>query len=614
MFQRLKNILIGKPLTHDDSGDEHLLSKIQALAMLSSDALSSIAYGPEQVVLVLTAVSSAAIWWSIPIGLLVLVLLASLTISYRQVIKAYPQGGGAYMVTTENLSPKFGLIAGGSLLVDYMLTVAVSVASGADAITSALPFLHPFNLEISMILVLVLMVMNLRGMRESAKSLMIPVYLFIVSTLFLLGFGFFQILTGHMPNAATAHLGQPITGVSLILILRAFTSGSASLTGVEAISNAVPFFKKPKAKNAASTLFIMSSILGAMFAGITFLNWWTGITPHAGVTILSQMAREILGQSWIGSILFYVFQFSTAMILAVAANTGFSAFPMLSFNMAKNKYMPHMYLEKGARMGYSNGILTLAIGAITLLFIFRGNTERLIPLYTIGVFIPFALSQTGMVIHWIREYGKGFWKHSLANILGALICYAIVLILFLFRLGDIWPFFPIIAILMWMFLKIKKHYNGVAQQLRIDGAVEEHHYQGNIVLILVGNVTKANIGAISYARSIGDKVIAMHVSTKDTENKDKETEQEFKKYFPEIEMVHIQSPYSSITQSTIQYVDEVATQAEKDNATLTVMIPQFVPKKSWQTMLHNQMSLRLKYYLKWRENIVVSSYSYHLKD
>ena len=354
MFQRLKNILIGEPLTHDDSGDGHLLSKIQALAMLSSDALSSIAYGPEQVILVLTAVSSAAIWWSIPIGLLVLVLLASLTISYRQVIKAYPQGGGAYMVTTENLSPKFGLIAGGSLLVDYMLTVAVSVASGADAITSALPFLHPFNLEISMILVLVLMVMNLRGMRESAKSLMIPVYLFIVSTLFLLGFGFFQILTGHMPYAATAHLGQPITGVSLILILRAFTSGSASLTGVEAISFAVPFFKKPKAKNAASTLFIMSSILGAMFAGITFLNWWTGITPHAGVTILSQMAREILGQSWIGSILFYVFQFSTAMILAVAANTGFSAFPMLSFNMAKNKYMPHMYLEKGARMGYSN--------------------------------------------------------------------------------------------------------------------------------------------------------------------------------------------------------------------------------------------------------------------
>ena len=230
------------------------------------------------------------------------------------------------------------------------------------------------------------------------------------------------------------------------------------------------------------------------------------------------------------------------------------------------------------------------------------------------MFVPFALSQTGMVVHWSREYGKGFWKHSLANILGALICYGIVLILILFRLGDIWPFFPIIAILMWMFLKIKKHYDGVAQQLRIDGPIKEHHFQGNIVLILVGNVTKANIGAISYARSIGDKVIAMHVSTKDTENKDKEIEQEFKKYFPEIEMVHIRSPYSSITQSTIQYVDEVATQADKDNATLTVLIPQFVPKKSWQNILHNQTSLRLKYYLKWRENIVISSYSYHLKD
>ena len=612
MLQRLKNFLIGEPLTHDNSSDDHLLSKVQALAMLSSDALSSIAYGPEQVALVLMAVSSAAIWWSIPIGILVLVLLISLTISYRQVIKAYPQGGGAYMVTSENLSPKFGLIAGGSLLVDYMLTVAVSVAAGADAITSAIPLLHPYNLQISIILVLVLMVLNLRGMRESAKSLMVPVYLFIASTLFLLGYGFLQILTGHMPYAATAHLGQPITGVSVILILRAFTS--ASLTGVEAISNAVPFFKKPKSKNAASTLFIMSSILGIMFAGITFLNWWTGITPHSGVTMLAQLAREILGDSWFGSILFYIFQFSTAMILAVAANTGFSAFPMLSFNMAKNKYMPHIYLEKGARMAYSNGILTLAIGAITLLFIFRGNTERLIPLYTIGVFVPFALSQTGMVVHWSREYGKDFWKHSLANILGALICYGIVLILILFRLGDIWPFFPIIAILMWMFLKIKKHYDGVAQQLRIDGPIKEHHFQGNIVLILVGNVTKANIGAISYARSIGDKVIAMHVSTKDTENKDKEIEQEFKKYFPEIEMVHIRSPYSSITQSTIQYVDEVATQADKDNATLTVLIPQFVPKKSWQNILHNQTSLRLKYYLKWRENIVISSYSYHLKD
>ncbi|KXT78107.1 APC family permease [Streptococcus sp. DD13] len=614
MFQKLKDIFIGEPLRSDDAGEGHFLSKIQALAMLSSDALSSIAYGPEQVVLVLTTVSASAIWWSIPIGILVLVLLASLTVSYRQVIHAYPQGGGAYMVTTENLSPKWGLVAGGSLLVDYMLTVAVSVASGADAITSAIPALNSFSLEISIALVLILMLLNLRGLQESATWLMLPVYLFIVAGLLLLAYGIFEIVTGQLPNTATARLGQPVTGVTLVLLLRAFTSGSASLTGVEAISNAVPFFKTPKAKNAATTLFIMSTILAALFSGIIFLNWWIGIVPKSGVTLLAQMAQAILGDSALGNILFYAFQFSTAMILAVAANTGFSAFPILSSSMAKNKYMPHLYMEKGARMGYSNGILTLAIGAIGLLLIFKGNTDRLIPLYTVGVFVPFALSQTGMVVHWVRKYGKQFWKHSVANILGALICYIIVLILLVFRLGDIWPFFPILGFLIWMFLRIKQHYNRVAQQLRITSAIQEKKYQGNLVLILIGNITKANIGAIAYARSIGDQVIAMHVSTKDTLAKDKETEAEFKQYFPGIDMAHIESPYSSITQSTLQYVDEMAKKAAAEHFTLTVLIPQFVPKKSWQNILHNQMSLRLKYYLKWRENIVVSSYSYHLKE
>ena len=467
MFSTLKKWFIGRPLKSGAEGEGGLLGKMQALAMLSSDALSSIAYGPEQVILVLMTVSAGAIWWSIPIGIVVLVLLASLTISYRQVIHAYPQGGGAYMVTTENLSPKAGLIAGGSLLVDYMLTVAVSVSSGADAITSAIPSLHPYNLHISILLVLILMLMNLRGLRESATSLMIPVYLFIVSTIALIGYGVIQILTGHLAYNATAHVGQTISGVSIILLLRAFTSGSASLTGVEAISNSVPFFKKPKAKNAASTLTIMALILGIMFAGITFLNYWVGVVPAKGITTLAQMAQAILGNSPVGQAFFYVFQLSTALILAVAANTGFSAFPMLAFNMAKNKYMPHMYMEKGDRLGYSNGILTLAIGAIVLLLIFDGQTESLIPLYTIGVFIPFALSQTGMVIHWKRQYQKGFLKYSLANILGAAICYGIVLILLLFRLREIWPFFPIIGLLLWMFLSIRNHYDKVAAQLRL---------------------------------------------------------------------------------------------------------------------------------------------------
>ena len=580
MFSTLKKWFIGRPLKSGAEGEGGLLGKMQALAMLSSDALSSIAYGPEQVILVLMSVSAGAIWWSIPIGIVVLVLLASLTISYRQVIHAYPQGGGAYMVTTENLSPKAGLIAGGSLLVDYMLTVAVSVSSGADAITSAIPSLHPYNLHISILLVLILMLMNLRGLRESATSLMIPVYLFIVSTIALIGYGVIQILTGHLAYNATAHVGQTISGVSVILLLRAFTSGSASLTGVEAISNSVPFFKKPKAKNAASTLTIMALILGIMFAGITFLNYWVGVVPAKGVTTLAQMAQAILGNSPVGQAFFYVFQLSTALILAVAANTGFSAFPMLAFNMAKNKYMPHMYMEKGDRLGYSNGILTLAIGAIVLLLIFDGQTESLIPLYTIGVFIPFAFSQTGMVIHWKRQYQKGFLKYSLANILGAAICYGIVLILLLFRLREIWPFFPIIGLLLWMFLSIRNHYDKVAAQLRLGGKIEKTSYAGNTVIVLVGNVTQVSVGAMSYANSLGNDVIAMHVSTEETKVKDAEVAEEFKHYFPHIRFENVMTSYRDIIQPTVEFVSKVAEEAKEKGNTVTVLVPQFIPKKT----------------------------------
>lgn len=614
MFEKLRNLFIGYPLkSAGDSDEEHLLSKSQALAMLSSDALSSIAYGPEQVILVLTTISAAAIWWSLPIGLLVLVLLASLTISYQQVIHAYPKGGGAYIVSNENLSPSMGLLAGGSLLIDYMLTVAVSVSSGADAITSAFPAFKNFNLEIAIALVLLLMLMNLRGLRESARSLMVPVYLFIISTMFLIVYGAFQIVTGQLPYHATAHVGVVVPGVSIILLLRAFTSGSASLTGVEAISNAVPFFKKPKENNAAGTLAIMSLILGIMFAGITFLNYWLGILPNAHVTVLAQIAKEIFGDSLVGNALFYVFQLSTALILAVAANTGFSAFPMLSFNMAQNKYMPHLFMEKGARLGYSNGIITLAVGAIALLFIFNGSTERLIPLYTIGVFIPFALSQTGMVVHWKRKISKGFLRHSLANILGAIICYVIILILLIFRLNEIWPFFPIIIALMILFYSIKNHYNNVAMQLRLTEDVTNVHYDGNTVLILVGNLTQASIRAINYAKSIGQTVVAMHVSTLETKQKDLEIEKEFKTYFPEVTFVNIESNYRDIVKPTMLFVNKMNREAQKQNHTMTVIIPKFIPKHSWQNVLHNQMSLRLRARLRWYEDIIIATYSYHLK-
>ena len=603
----LKRLLVGKPLKSAEN-DEHKLTRFAALALLSSDALSSIAYGTEEIVVVLVALSAAAIWYSLPIAAFVIILLISLTLSYRQIIHAYPHGGGAYVVSSENLGKNAGLISGGSLLIDYMLTVAVSVSAGAEAITSAVPALYGHQVAISVTIVLLLMMLNLRGLRESASFLLFPVYTFILVISLLIVVGLYNIVTGAVPLQATALPGAAVPGVSIALILRAFSSGSSSLTGVEAISNAVPFFKKPRAKNAAATLTMMALILGFFFVGITFINYWYGIVPEKEVTVLSQIGKAVFGHG----ILYYVLQFATALILAVAANTGFSAFPVLAYNLAKDKFMPHMYQDRGDRLGYSNGIITLALGSIVLLFIFHGSTERLIPLYSIGVFIPFALSQTGMVVKWKKE-GKRWLSKSIANITGAFISYAIIAILFVYRLGDIWPFFIIMPIVMFIFYKIHDHYKKVAEQLRLENDAKLHDYDGNTVLVLVGNVTRVNIGALNYARSIGDYVVAMHVSLDEDVEKEKEIEAEFKKHFPDVRFSIVHSSYRSIENPIIRYVDIVSKNAAKQNYTTTVLIPQFVPNRRWQNILHNQTSLRLRLRLSWRENIVVSTYSYHLK-
>ena len=603
----LKRLLVGKPLKSAEN-DEHKLTRFAALALLSSDALSSIAYGTEQIVVVLVALSAAAIWYSLPIAAFVIILLISLTLSYRQIIHAYPHGGGAYVVSSENLGKNAGLISGGSLLIDYMLTVAVSVSAGAEAITSAVPALYGHQVAISVTIVLLLMMLNLRGLRESASFLLFPVYTFILVISLLIVVGLYNIVTGAVPLQATALPGAAVPGVSIALILRAFSSGSSSLTGVEAISNAVPFFKKPRAKNAAATLTMMALILGFFFVGITFINYWYGIVPEKEVTVLSQIGKAVFGHG----ILYYVLQFATALILAVAANTGFSAFPVLAYNLAKDKFMPHMYQDRGDRLGYSNGIITLALGSIVLLFIFHGSTERLIPLYSIGVFIPFALSQTGMVVKWKKE-GKRWLSKSIANITGAFISYAIIAILFVYRLGDIWPFFIIMPIVMFIFYKIHDHYKKVAEQLRLENDAKLHDYDGNTVLVLVGNVTRVNIGALNYARSIGDYVVAMHVSLDEDVEKEKEIEAEFKKHFPDVRFSIVHSSYRSIENPIIRYVDIVSKNAAKQNYTTTVLIPQFVPNRRWQNILHNQTSLRLRLRLSWRENIVVSTYSSHLK-
>lgn len=612
MWRYLKRVLIGKPLKTLDEGRTRL-TKFKALAMLSSDALSSVAYGTEQITTVLVTLSSAAIWYSLPIAGIVLVLLLAITLSYRQIIHAYPSGGGAYVVATKNWGSNGGLVAGGSLLVDYMLTVAVSTTAGTEAITSAIPALYRFSIPISIIIVLLIMMMNLRGMSESANFLTVPVYFFVIVITAMIIWGAIRIATGQVVYRATAGVGTPVAGMSAALFIRAFSAGSSSLTGVEAISNAVPNFNHPKRKNAAATLSIMSLILATFFTGITFFSFYLGVVPNAHQTVLAQIGTQIFGGHGLG---FYLLQLSTAMILAVAANTGFSAFPILAFNMARDKYMPHAFMDRGDRLGYSNGIISLAIGAIVLILIFHGKTNMLIPLYAVGVFVPFTLSQSGMIIHWFRVR-EGIWLgKSFINLVGALISLSLVVFLFWQHFGNVWPYLIIMPVLLYMFHKIHAHYVMVARQLHIaeKTKVQLHDYDGATVIVLVGNVTRVTRGAINYARSIGDYVIAMHVSFDENPGKEHRTANEFKAEFPDVRFVDIHSSYRSIGGPTIRFVDVIAKRAAARNYSTTVLVPQFVPKKPWQLALHNQTSLRLRALLNSRENIIVANYNYHLKQ
>ncbi|AEV94815.1 APC family permease [Pediococcus claussenii] len=610
MFSYLKRILIGKPLKTLEEGGQ-ALTKFRALALLSSDALSSVAYGTEEILSVLVVLSAAATWYSLPIAAIVLALLFAIGVSYRQIINAYPSGGGAYAVASTNWGTSAGLVAGGSLLVDYMLTVAVSVTSGTEAITSAIPSLINYQVPIAILIVLGIMALNLRGLRESASFLTIPVYFFIIMITGMVAFGFFNIITGRAVYHAATAVGTAVPGMTFVLFMRALSSGSSSLTGVEAISNAVPNFRKPKRRNAAMTLTIMALILGVFFAGITVLAYYGGIVPSAKQTVLSQIGVSVFGHG----ILYYMLQLSTALILAVAANTGFSAFPMLAYNLAKDKFMPHAYMDRGDRLGYSNGIISLAAGAIVLILIFHGKTSLLIPLYAIGVFVPFTLSQSGMIVHWMRERGRGWLLKSSANFLGAFLSFVLVLCLLFLHFGNVWPYFIVMPVILRMFYKIRQHYNAVADQLRLveKGKVKLHEYDGSTVIVLVSNVTQVTSGAINYARSIGDYVIAMHVSFDSDPEKEHKTAIEFKAEYPDVRFVDIHSSYRSITNPTIRFCDVIAKRAAERNYTTTVLVPQFVPRRPWQNILHNQTALRLRASLNSRENIIVSTYNYHLK-
>jgi len=603
-----KRLLIGRPLKSTELGEQKI-NKTKALAILSSDALSSVAYGPEQILLVLITIGTAAYWYSLPIALGVLVLLAALILSYRQIIFAYPHGGGAYVVSKNNLGTNYGLVAGGSLLVDYILTVAVSVSAGTDAITSAFPMLHSYNIPISILFVVLITILNLRGVTESASILAYPVYLFVFALFIMIGTGLFRVASGGVPAELHTSIGTPVAGISLFLLLRAFASGSSALTGVEAISNAIPNFKDPAPNNAAKTLIAMGILLAILFTGIVSLAYFYGVSPRSESTVVSQIAENIFGRNF----MYYFIQGTTALILILAANTGYTAFPLLAVNLAKDKFIPRIFTIRGDRLGYSNGIQILGLLSIILIIAFKGKTEQLIPLYAVGVFIPFTLSQTGMIVKWVREKPVG-WKWKLTiNTIGAIISFVVTLMFFLTKFTQVWPVLIFIPAIVYIFYKIKGHYDSVGEQLRIRSLEDKETISGNVIIVPVAGITQVVSNSLAYAKSLKpDRLIAVYVAF--SREDEKRLEEKWNKWQPDVRLVTLHSQYRSIIQPLTKFIDTVEHKAEEANYQVTVIIPQFILRKGWHNILHNQSSLLIRAYLLYRRNVVVATVPYHFKE
>ena len=607
MISSIKRFLIGRPLKSNELGEQKL-NKTKALAILSSDALSSVAYGPEQILIVLVTLGTVAFWYSIPIAVGVLILLTALILSYRQIIFAYPHGGGAYVVSKRNLGVNPGLIAGGSLLVDYILTVAVSVSAGTDAITSAFPAFHEYNVGIAIIFVIFLTILNLRGVTESASILAYPVYLFVLSLFILIGVGIYNILTGGVSPDLHSPIGTPVAGISLFILLRAFASGSSALTGIEAISNAIPNFKDPAPKNAAKTLVMMGLLLAILFSGIIYLAYYYGITPSAEVTVVSQIAEDTFGRNF----MYFFIQGTTALILILAANTGYSAFPLLAVNLAKDKFIPRMFLSRGDRLGYSNGIIILGIASVILIFAFQGETEHLIPLYAVGVFIPFTLSQTGMMVKWFREKPKGWVPKLIINTIGAVISFIVTIMFFLTKFSQVWSILIFVPIIVFVFHRIRKHYEDVGNQLRLTTCESALSIEGNVIIVPVAGMTTVVENSLNYAKGLSpDQIIAVYVSFERED--EKKFEEKWKKWQPNVRLVTLHSHYRSIINPLTKFIDTIEHKASESNYQVTVVIPQFIPKKGWHNILHNQSGTMIRTLLLFRRNVVVTTVPYHLK-
>ncbi len=612
MLKLLRRLVIGKPMESARLAHERF-TVFKGLAILSSDALSSVAYAGEEILNVLVPVIGLASFKIItPISAAIVILLFIVSFSYKQIIDAFPKsGGGAYIVSKEHLGINAGLVAGAALLFDYLLTVSVSVSAGVAAFTSAFQPAAKYRVEICLVVIAVLVVLNLRGVTESATIFSYPTYSFIVGMFFLIGIGMYKLLFTHIVVSGLPQV-QPVdsnlSSVALIwLTLRAFSSGCAALTGVEAVSNAVPNFKEPENKNAKMVLTLLALLLFILFGGLAVLTRNLHIGPSHEMTVISQVALVVFGKG----VLFYLFQASTFLILALAANTAFAGFPMLASLMARDGFLPRYLALRGDRLVFSNGIVLLGVLAGLLLVIFGGITTRLIPLYAVGVFTSFTLAQSSMVIRWF-EHKTGQWRAKLAvNGLGAITTGAVTLVIAVTKFSHgAWVILVLVPVMVYAFSAVNKHYIDVKKQLDFDNY---RHKEGlkHKIIIPAASLTNVVANTVDYAKELSDDVKVIHIST------DKEFTEKFRKKYevwnPGIELVVLDSPYRSVMDPLVEYIVETD-KNKAEGEVVTVLIPEFVTCRWWHRFLHNQTGLMLQNMLVFQTDVIVTAVPFHLQD
>jgi amino acid transporter len=606
----LKRLLVGKSLPTSAHAEERL-SNGAALAVLSSDALSSVAYATEEILLVLVAAGSTALGYSIPIAATIMLLLGIVITSYSQTIKAYPNGGGSYIVARENLGLLPGLVAGGSLMIDYILTVTVSVSAGTAALTSAIPVLKDHTVLLCLIFMFLIMLVNLRGVKESGNLFMIPTYAFIVSICLLVGVGVYQQITGHIPTETMANIPakEPLT---MFFLLRAFSAGCSALTGVEAISDGVLAFKPPEWKNARLTLIYLGVILGLMFVGITYLANIYHLTPIEGETAVSQLGRQILGEG----IPYYFLQVATLLILLLAANTSYADFPRLCYFLARDGFLPRQLSILGDRLVYSNGIIFLSAAAAVLVIIFKGEVNSIIPLYAVGVFTSFTLSQLGMVVRWWRIKTTGWQASMVMNAIGALATLVVLTVIVLTKfVAGAWVVVVAIPLLVWIFGSINRHYKYVAERLSINDLAPRGYIPRprtervtHPAIVIIGSLNRGTVEALDYARSIADEIIAVHVDIGSTDRqklRDRWAELE-----SDIKLVILDSQFRSLVEPIVDYISSY--EKEHPDVLSTVIIPAFVTRNWWEGLLHNQTTWFIKAALLGKRSQVITTVRYYL--